>query len=418
MKELHLLLLLLLLPALLFGQAFVPNYDESKVGSYHLPDPLLMPNGQKINTTKTWQKHRSYWLNQFSQEVYGLTPQKKITLRFELVESKPVMDGAAIRKRVNIYFEPFPQVPPIELLLYLPTRAKGKTPVALGLNFCGNHGTTLDDDLPISLRWARPADDGSVVNNQFTEKSRGKQASRWPAKKLIQNGMAMATVYYGDIEPDHPNGWRVGIRSALGDTTQPNNWGAIGAWAWGISRMMDYLATEPSIDLKRSFLTGHSRLGKAALWAAAQDQRIAAVNANCSGEGGAALTRRIFGETTTRINAVFPHWFCQNYRKYNDNASALPVDQHILLALIAPRPLYVASADEDLWADPLGEFLSLKATEPIYALYGTPGLDIQSLPAANQAHGGRLSYHLRQGKHDITAFDWQQYIQFIQQNLR
>jgi len=413
----QLILLLLGFATSLVAQDFEPNYTEQKVGTYQLPDPLHKPNGKIIQSSKAWEKQRSYWLAQFAETVYGVTPKQKVPLRFEVLESKAVFNGAALRKRVNIHFVPYPQVPPIELLLYLPQGVKGRTPVALGLNYYGNHGITLETDLPLNQRWARSTDDGSVINNHFTEKSRGKQASRWVVEDLIKNGIALATVYYGDIEPDHPEGWRVGIRSVLGDTTRPNNWGAIGAWAWGLSRMMDYLATEPTVDLKRSFLTGHSRLGKAALWAAAQDQRFAAVNSNCAGEGGAALARRNFGETTARINQAFPHWFCRNYRQYNDRAEALPIDQHILLALIAPRPLYVASASEDLWADPLGELLSLKAAEPVYALYGIAGLPIQTLPAVDQAHGAKLSYHLRQGKHDITPFDWAQYIRFIQQNL-
>lgn len=401
----------------LFGQEFSPNYDEQKVGTYLLPNPLLDARQKPITSPKAWQKRRAYWLNQFATQVYGVTPHKKVRLHFETVERKEVLAGLAIRKQVNIHFTDYPQLQPLELLLYLPKQSVKPCPIALGLNFCGNHGVSTEIDLPISQRWASNTEDGSIINNRFTEKSRGRQAARWAISELLQAGVALATVYYGDIEPDHPNGWRSGIRSVLGDTSRADNWGAIGAWAWGLSRMMDYLATETSVDLHQSFLTGHSRLGKAALWAAAQDVRFAAVNANCSGEGGTALTRRNFGETTTRLNQSFPHWFCQNYRHYNDNAVALPIDQHILLALIAPRPLYVASASEDLWADPRGEFLGLRAAEPVYALYGIPGLSIQDLPPLNTPNGTMLRYHLRQGKHDITPFDWKQYLRFIQENL-
>lgn len=403
--------------AFLFGQELAPNYDEQKVGAYSLPNPLLDARQKPITTPKAWQKRRAYWLNQFTTQVYGVTPRKKVRLHFEIIERKEALAGLAIRKRVNIHFTDYPQLEPLELLLYLPKQSSKPGPIALGLNFCGNHGVSTETDLPISQRWARNAGDGSVIDDHFTEKSRGKQASRWAISELLQAGIALATVYYGDIEPDHPNGWRSGIRSVLGDTSRADNWGAIGAWAWGLSRMMDYLATEPGVDLRQSFLTGHSRLGKAALWAAAQDQRFAAVNANCAGEGGAALTRRNFGETTAIINQAFPHWFCQNYHHYNNNREALPIDQHILLALIAPRPLYVASASEDLWADPQGELLSLKAAEPVYALYGVHGLSIQDLPPVNTPNGQKLRYHLRQGKHDITLFDWEQYIHFIQDNL-
>ncbi|MFN4145426.1 MAG: alpha/beta hydrolase family protein [Runella sp.] len=417
MKKLTFLLHLLTLSVQSLAQSFTPNYDEAKVGSYTLPNPLLMPNGQRINTPAQWRQQRIYWLNQFAEQVYGHTPTQKVQVRYETVSVSNALEGRAMRKIVRIYFTQYPQLAPIEVLLYIPTRVHYPVAVAVGLNFMGNHSVTTEPDVPISTRWATNTSDSAVVNHRFTEKSRGRQASRWAINELMNNDIALATAYYGDIEPDYPDGWRSGIRSVLGDSSQPNNWGAIGAWAWGLSRIMDYLQTEKQIDTRRSFLTGHSRLGKAALWAAAQDERFAAVNSNCSGEGGAALARRNFGETVARINSSFPHWFCQNFKKYNENPNSLPTDQHLLLALIAPRPLYVASAEDDLWADPYGEFLSLKAAQPVYQLYGVKDFPIEKQPPVNLPIGEKIRYHIRTGKHDVTAYDWAQYIDFIQKQL-
>jgi hypothetical protein len=245
------------------------------------------------------------------------------------------------------------------------------------------------------------------------------QASRWPAEDLIKNGFALVTAYYGDLEPDHKDGWKTGIRTTLKEDLKikEEEWGAIGAWAWGLSRMMDYLVTEPAINARQVALTGHSRLGKAALWAGANDTRFALIVANESGEGGAALARRNFGETVARINQAFPWWFSPAYKKYSANPQQLPVDQHQLLALMAPRPLYVSSALEDRWADPKGEFLGAKNAEPVYQLYRKAGLGVTEMPAVEQPVGETIRYHIRNGKHDITAYDWQQHLSFARKQF-
>lgn len=234
---------------------------------------------------------------------------------------------------------------------------------------------------------------------------------------IVQRGYAVATFYYGDVFPDHKDGLADSIIPHYTKDSKAEDWNAIGAWAWGFSRVQDYLERDKDIDAKRVAIVGHSRHGKAALWAGAQDERFAMVVSNDSGESGAALARRNFGETVTRINTSFPHWFNATYKKYNDRVSELPVDQHEILALIAPRPLYVASAVEDQWADPRGEFLSAQAATPVYKLLGKDGLSAAQMPGLHQPAMSTIGYHIRAGVHDITKYDWEQFLNFADRHL-
>ena len=414
----------LLMQESLFGQPTEANYDEVKVPKYALPDPLLSSEGTRITTSHEWQqKRRPEILRLFESQEYGRSPGHPTKMKWEVTSvDKNALGGQATRKEVSVYFEGRKDGPKMSILIYQPNNTRKPVPAFLGLNFNGNQAVHADPGITMSPAWMRSTKDGTVVDNRATEKSRGSEASRWAVEKLLNRGYALATVYYGDIEPDFAEGWKVGVRGAMaradGKTEfAPDDWGAIGAWAWGLSRALDYLESDKDIDAKHVAVMGHSRLGKTALWAGAQDERFAIVISNDSGEGGAALARRRFGETTERINTSFPHWFCANFKKYNNREDDLPVDQHMLIALVAPRPVYVASAQEDLWADPRGEFLSAKHAEPVYRLFGKEGLGVADMPAIDHPVGGTIGYHIRTGKHDVTDYDWEQYLSFADRHF-
>ncbi len=400
--------------------------DESKVPQYELPNPLVCKDGTPVKTADQWFKvRRPEILNDFIQEVYGTSPPTPQSVKWEVISQKDdALGGKAIRKEIAVTLVEKPEPVVMTIMLHLPKSVK-KAPLFWSLNFAGNQAETTEPDVQINPNWIRNGRDG-VANNRSNEQSRGTQARRWPLELLIDRGYAAATAYYGDIDPDFDDNFKNGIHAGLEDPNQktraPNAGGSIAAWAWGLSRGLDVLLQEPRIRGDQVAVIGHSRLGKTSLWAGATDPRFALVISNNSGCGGAALSRRQYGETVARINHTFPHWFCDNFNKYNDKESELPVDQHELIALIAPRPVYVASATLDQWADPKGEFLSAAHADPVYRLLGTDGFGGKAAPenmpeADHPLKTGTIGYHLRTGKHDLIQYDWEQYLDFADKHF-
>ncbi|UZR97239.1 acetylxylan esterase [Chondrinema litorale] len=415
-------LLLILICILSFvkiqAQQFTPNYDESKIPEYKLMPILTNLNGEPVSSVKQWEKkRRPEILKMFQEEMYGIIPKGKLKTSYHVLESSnDALNSKAIRRQVRITFEKGEKSLSMDLLIYLPKGEPEAVPVFLTTNFYGNHSIQADENILLSNKWMMANEKFGIEDHQATEASRGVRENRWPVDIIIQSGYGLVTFYYGDIDPDY-NNFKDGIHpffySEEQEKPDSNEWGSVAAWAWGLSRAMDYLETSKEIDSKKVAVFGHSRLGKASLCAGAYDERFAIVISNDSGCGGAALSKRAVGETVGKINESFPHWFCGNFKKYNENETALPFDQHMFLALMAPRPVYVASAVEDQWADPIGEFLSLKEASAVYELYGLPNIGKEEMPKVDQSLQTLYTgYHIRTGGHDVKDYDWQQYISF------
>ena len=400
------------------------NYDERKVPEYTLPDPLLMSDGTKVANAQAWKaRRRPEVLELFRTHVYGRAPiERPQDMTFKVFDlERRALGGLATRSQVKVNFTGKQDGPGMNTLIYLPNDRKKPIPTFVLLNFGGNHTIHSDPDIKLSGSWMRPG--SGIVNNRAGANSRGKASSRFPVEEILKRGYGIATIYYGDIDPDFHDSFKNGVHPAFDKLSEGQRasdaWGSIGAWAWGLSRAMDYFETDTEIDHKRIIVLGHSRLGKTALWAGARDERFAIVISNDSGCGGAALSRRKFGETVGRINTSFPHWFCENFKKFNGKEDDLPVDQHMLIALIAPRPVYVTSADEDLWADPKGEFLACKYADPVYRLLGVKGLGVdRMLNLDRPTKTGAIGYHVRSGRHNLTEYDWRQFMDYADLHFR
>jgi hypothetical protein len=404
-----------------FAQQIPVNYDESKVGSYTLPDPLVLEDGSRVRDTTTWYRQsRPELLRLFEENIYGKSPAQARDVNWNVFDvEKKALAGKAIRKQVTIYFSKEKQGPKEDLLIYLPADVRKPVPLILTLNFSGNHTVVDDPGVKLISVWDR----STKTKRQATEESRGASKDFAAAvEKILGRGYGFATIYYGDIEPDSPLGISLGVRAVFlqPGQTEPaaDEWGAVSAWGWGLSRALDYMETDHDINAKRVAIMGHSRLGKTVLWAGARDTRFAMVMASCSGEGGASLSRRNYGETVKHLNQNFPYWFCKNYQKYGDHVDQLPVDSHELISLIAPRPVYLSTADQDRWGDPKGEFLAAVAAGPVFKLLGKHGIEEEQMPPVNEAIMRDAGFHCHAGKHEVLPFDWDQYLRFADMHLR
>ena len=361
-----------------------PLYNEADVPSFTLPDPLVMVNGDKVKDVDTWkQKRRPEILKLFATNVYGRTMVGRpdgMTWKVT-AENRYDMNGLAITKTVTIYFTGKVAGPKMDVNIVLPASA-AKKPVPL----------------VAIVEWAPP--------------------KQW----LLDCGYGLATFSAAQIEPDIKTGsYEKSIRKFFAKPDQnqpgPDEWGAIGAWAWGLSRAMDYIVTDKDIDANKVCVAGFSRFGKVAMWAGAQDQRFAIIFSGESGCGGAAIVRRGFGETVKIINIKFPYWFCGNFKSYGDRVNDLPVDWHMLVALMAPRPIYIATAEQYLWGDPCGCFLSGKYAEPVYQLFGKKGLEVNEMPPLETPIGDTIGYHIRRGTHALNEYDWGQFLNFADRHF-
>ncbi len=376
-------------------KASAQNYDESKVPSYTLPNVLKSSAGEPIEASNSWEKkRRPEILKLFEDNVYGQVPRDLDSTKFDVKKAaNKVLKNKALLKEVTITAWRNEKHVQIHLTLLTPVKRKGPVPTFLLIN---NRDRSLNDP---------PIDSASDF---------------WPAEMMIDSGYGIAAFHVGDAAPDRPEGYQEGVLQLYPEQLKARNgMKAIGAWAWAAMTVMDYFESDTDIDSKKIALVGHSRGGKAALWAGAQDQRFAIVIANCSGNTGAAISRRKFGETIKAINSRFPHWFADNYKKYNDNEAALPIDQHMLIALIAPRPVYTTNATEDLWADPTGSYLSILEAAKVYNLYQKKATLNSSAPAVGKPIiNSIIGYHLREGIHDMTRFDWQQFARFARYHFK
>lgn len=374
-----------------------------------LPDPLEMLDGTKVKTKDDWFKKRRPELKElFQHYMYGhFPPAPKVTAKVLRVD-KEALGGKATLKEIMLTIGG-KEGHPVHLLLIVPNKRTGPAPVFVGLNFRGNHTVLKDPNIQLPASWVPK--DPSTKDNKASEKDRASQVNVWNAEDIIDRGYALATVYCGDIDPDRADK-REGVQPKV-DPDGKYDWSTIAAWAWGISRVIDYLVTDPDIDAGAIIVVGHSRLGKTTLLAGAFDERIAVIMPHQAGMGGTAPSRGTVGESIKRINTSFPHWFNAQYKKFNDAPEKLPFDQHCLVALCAPRPVLFTNAVEDQWANPDGQFEVLKGAGPVYRFLGLEGLEAKKAPqVGDPALMSRLGYWIREGKHSMNRADWQVFLDY------
>lgn len=369
------------------------------VWGVELPDVLKTADGKTVDSVTVWESvRRPEILELFKTQEFGRNPvERPASLSFEAVEAgTEVLEGKALRKRVNIRYSGPGGAGSIRVTAFIPKAVK---PAPAFLLIC-------------------------TMTEQGSEPAPGVKNPVWPVEEIVARGYAALSFFAGDVDPDTFDGFTNGAHSVFQPDPKArtaDSWGTLAAWAWGASRIMDWIETEPLIDRTRVAVIGHSRGGKTALWCGASDTRFALTISNDSGCGGAKLNRMDLpkSEHIARITTAFPHWFCENFKKYGDNEAVLPLDQHMLVALVAPRLAYVASASEDAWAGQEGEFRSCVLASPVWRLYGKKGLVGDTFPAvAKPLQEGCVGYHLRAGKHDLERYDWDRYMDFADKHWR
>jgi hypothetical protein len=395
----------------------LPTFEELP-SVKELPDPLVMLDGTKVTSEEEWFAKRRPELKGLIQHfMYGVAPPAPENLKAKVERTdREALGGKATLEEITLTFGPGGKGR-INLLLIVPNERKGPAPVFAGLNFNGNHTVLADPKIALPTAWVR--EKPGTAGNKASEEGRGSEVDVWAADLLIDRGYALATAYYGDIDPDKPD-WSDGVHSLYyreGQTEpEANQWGSIAAWAWGLSRIVDYLETRDDLDSERIAAIGHSRLGKTALYAGAMDQRIAIVCPHQSGTGGCALSRDNDQETVERINRVFPHWFAGNFKQFNEREEKLPFDQHSLMALVAPRPIFDTEGLQDKWANYDNAFRSLQGADPVYKLLGKRGLGqdrpIEQDEKLRAENIGELNQYRRDETHVLNRAYWSKILDF------
>jgi hypothetical protein len=410
--------------ALLIGGAEMALADFPDVANLParpgLPDPLVMFDGSRVTTPEQWTARRRPELKTLFQiYMYGMWPLSPAKLKGTVErEDRNYFGGKATKREVTIDLGAA-QLPKIHLLLVVPNNRVKPAPAFLGLNFNGNHTVLADPTIALPEVWM-PANAPGVKDNKATDAGRGKDAGVWSVEKVIDHGYALATFYSGDIAPDHP-GYTDGIFPAVrppGVEVRADDFGAVTAWAWGLTEALDYLETDPQIDSTKVAVIGHSRLGKAALLAGAFDERFSLVIGHQAGCGGSAPSRGKVGEQIKQINDRFPHWFSDRFKTFNDQTDRLPFDQNCLIALAAPRPVLLTNGELDTWANPVGQFEVLKAADSVYQLLGVKGISETEMPPVGKLVGDRLAYHIRPGKHAMLPEDWDVFLAFADKHWK
>ena len=395
------------------------NYTEAKVGSYTLPDPLKCLDGQIVENSQTWfNKRRKEIINLFEQNQFGVTPKEKIKVDYDIYEKESSAFGdSAVRTQVTLNLSGNQKEKKIDVVYYLPKNVVKPVPVLLYISFMAN-SQAIDDSL---------IKEGFIWNREKQKVPAGRKSifGKFDVKTILENGFGFATVYYGDIEPDFAEGYEYGIRSLFSEdevtaSGKSDSWGSIAVWSWGLSRILDYFETDKNIDASSVIIMGVSRLGKTVLWSGALDERFASVIAVCSGESGSSLSRRNYGETIAHIASPkrYSYWFAPKYQEFGADVNNLPVDGHMLISLIAPRPILLITGNTDKWSDPYGEYLAAKAADPVYDLLNKKGLETDKMPSPSTPVLNDIGFYMHDGGHGMTKDDWGIIFNFLKKHFQ